>query len=322
MGDDRPSVYRDGTNIVYRASALGECVRALLAMYDGVKPRRKAAMTELLELTAEEGNLHEGAVVANLQSVHRYELISTQDTIEVPVIPGVIVRGHVDARLMRDRPTLAEVKSKSDKQFEIWMREKWAAFPNHAAQLTTYMRAYPDHDGLLAVKRRSDGKTVYEECAAGDPPMDWSDIRSKILTVEVARRNGLTPACDLTGTRAFFCPMWFLHDEKDLEELGMTPDMKVIADELLKRRVPIKATEKAGKDAELERKAIDWDLMNLLGDADKLETDEWVVTKTGGSSPKWDEEGLKGEFGDGVTKYRTNSRYEYLLVKEKKGKQK
>jgi len=318
MADNRSSVYRDGSVIVYRASALGECARALLAMYDGVKPRRKAAMTELLELTAEEGNLHEEGVLRSLQKTHGYKLMSTQDVVEVPVVPGVVVRGHVDARMVRERGTLVEVKSKSDKQFELWIKSEWDAFPNHAAQVTAYMRGFPEDDALLVVKRRSDGKTVYAPRSAGDPPMDWGEIRSKILSVEVARRNGLTPACDRKDS--WFCPMWFLHDEKDLEDLAMTPDMKVIADELLVKRAPIKKVEADGKAAEKERKAIDEQLMNLLGDADRLETDKWEVSKIGSSSVRWDEEGLKTEYGDGVTKYRTNNRYEYLAVKEKKGK--
>lgn len=319
MGDDRPAVYREGTNIIYRASALGECARALLAVYDGVKPRRKAAMTELLELTAEEGNLHETGVVTMLQKKMGYELIESQSEVEIPVVPGVLIRGHTDARMFYERPLLIEVKSKSDKQFEIWMKLKWEAFENHAAQVTAYMRAFPDHDVVFVVKRRSDGKTDMTYLLADQPPMDWNRIRAKILTVEVARRNGTTPACDLAANRRWMCPMWFLHDEPDVESLDMTADMKVIAEELLKRRGPIKAIEAEGKDAEKERKEIDGQLMNLLGDADRFETDGWVVTRTGSSTPKWDEEGLKAEYGDGVTKYRVSKRYEYLNVREKKG---
>lgn len=319
MGDDRPAVYREGTNIIYRASALGECARALLAAYDGVKPRRRAAMTELLEMTAEEGNLHEMGVISMLEKKMGYELVEPQSEVEIPVVPGVLIRGHTDARMFYERPLLIEVKSKSDKQYEAWMKYRWEAFENHAAQLTAYMRAFPDHDTVFVVKRRSDGKTDMNYLLAGEPPMDWNRIRAKILTVEVARRNGTTPACDLAANRRWMCPMWFLHDEADIESLEMTKDMKVIAEELLGRRAPIKGVEMEGKEAEKERKDIDAQLMNLLGDADRFETDKWIVTRTGGSQPKWDEEGLKAEYGDGVTKYRTSSRFEYLLVKEKKG---
>lgn len=324
MADNRPGVYRDGTTVVYRASVLGECVNALLAMYDGIAPRRKKEMTELLELTAEEGELHEAGMIAKMKK-DGYKLLGTQEGFEIPVIPDVVVRGHTDARFAGPNPTMTkeilwEGKSKSDKQYDLWERGGWASFPNHAAQVTSYMRAFPDRDLLFAVKRRSDGRITTLWVSANNPPAKWTAIRNKILAVELARRNGTTPACDLEGTRKYFCPFWFLHAEKEYEDLDLTDDMRFIVDELLEKRWPVKAIEKEGKDAEVERKLIDVQLMNMLGDADKLETDKWVVTKTGSSSSRWEEDGLREEFGDAVMKYKKNTRYDYLMVKERKVK--
>lgn len=328
MADNRPSVYREGPNVIYRASALGSCVRALLAFYDGVEPRRKKEMTELLELAADEGDVHEDAVRSKLVK-EGYRILTTQEEFSLQIIPHAFVRGHTDGQLapskfhgFKTKEVLLEVKSKSNKQYELWLAKRWEANPGHAYQITSYMEAFPGRDVLYIVKRRETGEEDRIIIPAGAPPIPFKAVKQKVIAVEIARVSGTTPACDLTGQWQYFCPVWFLHDEKDIETAELTPEMIKVMEDLIVKRQEFKATEQAGKDAEEERKLLDVELQNLLGAADRADVGDFVLTRTPSSSPSWDEEGMVAQFGEAVRAFKRKKSYSYLTVKAKKTEKK
>ena len=324
MSDDRATVYFDPeTNEwVYRASGLGNCVRALVAIAGGYGEAISRDHKDLLGRTAEEGNLHEGAVIDKLAK-EGWVWESTQDITSVQVIPGVVIRGHIDGRgaLPGDPLHILEVKSMSNKRFDRWMKQGFEGFLKFAYQITAYMQAFPDHDVIYVVKRREDGFEHRQIIPAGEAPLSWSAVKRKVLAVEGYRRKGAFPACDITGTDAYFCPFFYLHDEVVDEPTEMTEEMSILLGELVPRRLELKGMEDEGKQAEEDRKALDKEILNLMGSADKvmveIDGENYQITKVNSGGSSLDNAALKSDLGDGYDKYVKSYRYQYPKITAK-----
>jgi hypothetical protein len=233
LGDNRPSVYLEGENVIYRASSLGSCVKYLVASSLGYEDQRGAKWDDLLERSAEEGNLHEDAVIAKLKTTEQVDVLHQQDEIQVQVIPKVFIRGHCEGVLnYPDRPNeLLEIKSMSTKQFAKWQNHQFGAFERYAWQISCYMQAFPDYDVRYIVKRREDGYMVELTIPAHEPPIPLSVIRKKVLIAEKYRRKGQLPPCDIANQ--WGCPVWYLHDEEEDQEIEpLTEEMVTILGEL------------------------------------------------------------------------------------------
>lgn len=340
MGDDRSTVYSEKGTTVYRASGLGYCVRALAAIGQGYAEAIKQERKELMERSAKEGNLHEGAVRDSLVGLG-YEFWGYDDSenvFELQVIPGVIIRGHTDGQgrwvgegespykvdldaLSRPHTEeiLLEVKTMSTKQFAKWQLHQFSQFPKYASQISAYMAAFPNHDVIYVVKRREDGLTDIRIIPFDRPPIQIISVKAKILMAEKHRRHGGWPKCDLENT--YFCDYWYLHDEEEDEaqEDFLTEEMEFVLGELVTEYLKLKEIEVAGKDAESKRKKLNPEILNMLGKLDQAnfshDGTNYRVTrgKGGGESVKKDE--LRILLGDEWDKYVSKYRYEYPLVK-------
>jgi hypothetical protein len=335
MADNRPTVYFDPDidSWVYRASGVGGCVKELVAIASGeYQEARKQEHQDLLDRTAAEGNLHESAVIDALVSSHGYQVVEQQTIVTIPVMRGVVIRGHTDGIIKkgaRGKHRLLEVKSMSTKRFARWQSQGFSGFPKYAAQLSAYMEANPGLDVVYAVKRREDGFLALTDIKADKPPVPFSDIRKKILTAEGYRRKGtLPPACDIPASEQFFCPLWYLHDEVVSEATEPTEEMLAIIPELLTKRGMLSAVEKAGKEAEEERRALDKEILNLMGSDDRViipvevdgEIVSFQITKVNGTSKWVDKDMLREELGEEqYARYEKVTRFQYPKVTEKKG---
>lgn len=123
--------------------------------------------------------------------------------------PRFILTGHMDGLatdkkhkyLSRDYPTVLEIKSKSQSEFDRWMRERWKGFNDAASQLTVYMTlkalenvqlndfTADDFDNLgtgleslYVVKNRNNG--FCDKFAQVGTPLKFSEILTKLNTVE------------------------------------------------------------------------------------------------------------------------------------------
>src|SRR5918992_1081323 len=92
MSDDRPSVYVEGDRVVYRASAVGGCLRALVACRLGYTP---LPFDEGSELRMNEGVLHEPAILAALEK-DGWIVAGQQREVELTVGGTIVIRGHID----------------------------------------------------------------------------------------------------------------------------------------------------------------------------------------------------------------------------------
>lgn len=326
MADNRPDVYvEDDGTVVYRASSLGSCIRALVAIgRDNYQEAMGKERVELLERSAEEGNLHEGAVIRKLIQ-EGWEQLTAQGVVEIEIIKGVIVRGHTDGTLTkgtRSEAKLLEVKSMSNKRFDRWVRQGFDGFPKYAYQISAYMQAHPGMDVLYVVKRREDGFEQRMTIPHDQPPVAWKVIRKRVLTAESHRRKRASfPDCDLSPQERYWCPFFYLHDEEDPNEgaVEMTDeDLAVLAD-MIPKRNELKRVEDAGKVAEEERKQLDKEIVNLMGATKSvpgLETADGVVnvTRVDSSGASLDQDKLRAELGEDLESFYKRYQYSYPKV--------
>lgn len=329
MADHRPDVYEEGARVVYRASSIGQCVRALVASGLGESSVYGADRQALLDRSAEEGNLHEEAVRERLRS-EGWTIHSTQEEVEIPVIPGVIIRGHTDGVISKFGETvsdraLLEVKSMSTKQFDKWMRKKWGEFEKYAWQITAYMAGYPGLDCYYVVKRREDGLMDRTVIPASQPPADWKAIKKKVVTAERWRRKKELPPCDVKNQ--WGCPFFYLHEEDNFEEIEIPDDeARAVLEQLVAEFVSLKEKERIGMEAaDVRKKEISPEIFGLVpGDYIHIEVAGtlYKITKSGQTKSWVDLAAMREDgHGDLLDRYAKTTRIAYPLVREVKKKE-
>lgn len=344
MGDDRASVYYDSSVSawVYRASATGQCVRSMVAAAMGEQEVRAKDRQALMDRSANEGNIHEPAIVESMKA-QGWTFVTTQETVTVKVMPGVIIRGHTDGRAIApsgfeyeggpwspagDYSGVehgSEIKTMSTKQYAKWISGYFKNFPHYAAQVTAYMEA-TGLPFMYWVKRREDG--MMSVLRLETPPMEFGVIKKKILVAERYRRRNESkrgtewPACDVP---TYGCPFFYLHDE---EQVGLEPeelneDEAAIVNELAAEFVRLKDIEVAGKEAETARKEVQKQIVNMIGKRKAITaTVDGVpirITKSNGSGSSVDMAALKAKYGDAtIDAFKKKYSYEYVTIKEEK----
>lgn len=323
--------------VVYRASDLGNCIRALVAMgregQEGVMGKDRK---DLLERSADEGDLHEEGVRQKLVR-EGWKVVSTQQEINLEIIKGVVIRGHTDGILTPPDPelfyrsnVLLEVKSMSNKRFDRWIKGgRLDAYPKFAWQISAYMEANPGLPVLYIAKRREDGLEDRITIPPYNPPVDWKVIRKRILAAENWRRKRAGyPECDLTGTEKYFCPFFYLHDEDmpTTEPTPLSPDEANVLADLIPRRMELKAIEERGKAAEEERKALDKDILNLMGSTKQTQVTvddvDWKISAVESGGETIDKAKLMADLGEDWPAYVKKYRYSYPKIVEVKPKPK
>ena len=311
--------------IIYRMSKAGECVRALVAGQLEHPEVRTEDHKALLERTAGEGALHEGSVKDKLRE-EGVRVINEQMELTIPILPGVLLVGHIDGMVEIGDPypsELLEVKSKSTRQFERWVREGFSGFPDHAAQITCYMAALPDHPVRYMVKRREDGFVDITLIPANQPPMLFKDIRKKILVAESYRRRGEYPPCDIPRNNQWWCAFKYLHDEEESPPPGATVEEQEALVELAQWYLHLKAIEDDGKDAEKERKEkVNQSILNLLGDRDRvmveISGENYIVGKSKASGKGIDLAKLRSMYPEIASEMETPWETPYPTVRRAK----
>ena len=330
QADNRGIAYREGDVYVYRASATGSCVRALVASMLGYEEGRYAATQEMLENAAGQGDLLEGHVLERLVEMG-YHITQRQLTVEVPVLENVIVRGHTDGMTAGDDGLAGiEVKTMSKDRYAKWLssgRDLRAGgeFAKYGYQLATYWRGlnqmYDDKVGryVYAAIDRNSGQV--DVSVLTEPPVPWRAVRQKVMQSHRWVAKGALPPCDITeGAERYFCPFVFLHDEEDVEgEMVLGDETLVLVQGLAQRYVELSTTIKAGKQAEEERKPIGRELTTLVPRKSKVRAGRYTVTGSGGSTKGMDWAKLASDLGLTVDevkeKYQRSFEFEYPLVK-------
>jgi len=187
----------------FRMSSAGRCPRALSAQLLGMEGE---VVPEFVMRAAEEGNWHEARIIAQLEQEGQFiDCRQKEHTLEYPSFNLI---GHIDGVVIK-QPQLAtkedldtegdgkwqllEVKTMSQYEFDRWMKGRFEAFPNYAAQITCYMEATGLDECLYIVKNRSSG---YEDRQVlTEKPLQMNSIVTDLaFTVSYVKDKELAPA--------------------------------------------------------------------------------------------------------------------------------
>lgn len=219
IGADNNDVYLDNDLVVYRASGVGGCLRALWASRRGMSP---TAHPDWLTEKFAEGIQAEPIILDLLTEYlrkidHDADCFDFQQTIEIPVLPNVIIRGHIDAKArLHERTKLIEVKALAESTYErlvsaIDDEEFEDAFPKYAYQLSCYMQAL-DLEGLLVIGVKDENGNVarIDLRDFAEPPVPMRRIKKRVIDLERMAQDMSMPACNID---LFPCQFYYLHDD-------------------------------------------------------------------------------------------------------------
>ncbi len=215
VSDNRSIVYHENGNTIYRASAVGSCIKALVAAGLGYQEHRPANTSDILDLAAEEGNLHEDAIIDRLAADgYRFDP-AAQQVIEIRVIPNVYIRGHIDGIVKPPKAQhrrVFEAKSMSKDRFKRWKAGGFdqSEFFRYAVQISCYMEAL-GMNAVYAVKDRNSGELDIQELKT--PPIAWDYIKRKVITAQQHILREKLPDCVASSGEKYFCAFGYLHDE-------------------------------------------------------------------------------------------------------------
>jgi hypothetical protein len=312
MGDDRPMRYveatKTGERVIYRASSLGACARAVVACARGEFAEAKPAwFQEVLD----EGTNAEAAIRSKYRWARGVKVQDDQREVELYLGESdgreVIVRGHIDGMTWSDPDepdyldTLFEAKKFRPSTWPKFQQSGIEVNPNYPWQVSVYMHALDldecDFVGGLFV----DGEiTEVEIKHLAQPPISLKAIRKRVMEWEKLIAAGFD-AKEVDCSKTMYpCPYFKLHDEDEDDELFVFPEpggIRETADVLLQSyadtvaRVSVaKAVLKA---AEAEKSRVADGIRVLIeeaGDmadaAKKLEGTEYVLSRVRKTIPE------------------------------------
>lgn len=214
MSDDRPNVYTENGITVYRASALGSCIRSLVLARRGIDPQPHPDW--LLEAFAQ-GHAHEEEILRRFEVDQDYTLDGAQQEVELRVTPTVIVRGHLDGRT-RMATGLCVVDAKAVQEVTYQKIEK--GWPVYDWQTSAYCAAIEADQYCLAcgIKDPDDGWTLTDvtRYVWGKPKYTRRDIVLRVLEIERLAKGDDLPACPVPPD--YPCPYYQFHDEAEEPE--------------------------------------------------------------------------------------------------------
>lgn len=239
MQDNRPAVYLEGDTVVYRASALGHCLRSLWAARNAMdaKPFPKAIQDAM-----DEGTELESHILNLLYEEHHWGFARDGQQFQVELVVGawngktLIVRGKMDER--RDDGYPVDVKAVSESFFTHPIPDYYLW------QQSVYAIGLGKDRYYMPIYNKDTEKLWDPSLVALVPKYNREQIRDRVLQVEEAFYENKMPDC----TNEYGCPYYYLHEQKPTDVL---PEPAVL---LVRAR--IKLSEKI-KTLEAARKKLD-----------------------------------------------------------------
>lgn len=214
MSDNRPARYidPDGT-IVYRASALGMCDRIFAALAAGYDPM---AHPEWFQRVLDEGTDMEDSIRAMWEDRTGLTVVNTQGSVELEVMDGVVIRGHIDGQEAFNLG-LWEAKKFRPSTWDKFKRSGVECMPTYPMQTSIYMHALNTSEmffvgGLYDVDN-NEIIDIHEHRYLA-PPINMLAIRKRIAKLEGIINDAIhvtDVACP--STAQYPCPFYYLHDD-------------------------------------------------------------------------------------------------------------
>lgn len=213
---NRPDVYKNEEGTwTFRASAIGACIRGLVAARLGIHPQPPA---EFLATAMEESSLAEGIVKTQLAK-RGMVIQGDQEAVFLDLSNGRIT-GHLDGLVEAEGfdPSILEVKALGRTLFERYMKGgvKNLGLPfsrMYGMQLSAYMYAL-QKPAFLVVYGKEHGLTLekfYEE-----PPYEEEDLNTRMGQVLSLGEREQWPECDAQCSPSSF--YWHVHPQKEIHQ--------------------------------------------------------------------------------------------------------
>lgn len=317
---DAANVWQDADGTwVYRASALGGCLKSLAAIrmgYDTLPPPEKMAVAFA------QGHKHENEILARTQQQWGVRMLGQQQrSVELTVMPGVVIRGHVDEVGKHDSHGVVVVDAKAMREGWEWkgwdgdhLAVKWAW------QQSVYAYALAGEYGeprgkplaivIAAGIKSPDGETINRVESprwALEPPKTLSQIKARVALVESwARRNQLPETCEV---RQYPCPVHFLCDGPEPAEMVDDTDLEGAA--IAYRRISDSAKEMDAAKSEARDR-----LVALMGAREKVSVGGLQVSVVTATRRNFDKKKLLAEHPEiDAGEYETTTEYTRLEVR-------
>lgn|SRR5678815_2156439 len=236
MGDDRATRYIEDGTVVYRASGIGGCPRAIVLEANGVQGRPHPQW--LLDIW-EEGHDWEEAILTEA-SLTNLDSQQREVSLDLGVINGrrCIVRGHIDGIEHTLIPAVVEAKKFRDANWAKWRKLGLAGFDMYAWQVSCYMHAL-DMEAIILIGHLLDGDPPklgdVHASVIDQPPYSLLDIRKRVKMIEtaIAEDGWEEQKC----TDVYPCPWFVYHDEGSRQPREQVSDGKL---EILSKDVVFK----------------------------------------------------------------------------------
>lgn len=293
-------VEADGT-IVYRASSLGGCPRAFVALAQGMVPM---PWPEDFQEILDEGTEYEDVIRERaLEKWPKHPLaFGAQVELNLKVMEGIIVRSHVDDLAF---DVTADESIAYLREYKKFRKSGWQRFLDQKIEVHAN---YPWQVSAMMHALRADGYTVECEFIGGrldktlkdedkitdlerflypDPPLPLKAIIKKIAGIELLIEQGYDPS-EVPCTNLYPCGFFKLHDEKPPEEVVelSNPEHLAAFAEWETQASVVKTAKTMLEAAEAKKKAAHEKLVQLMGNAKKVSNGKVTLTRVRAEYPE------------------------------------
>ncbi len=226
MQDNRPSVYLEGDCVIYRASALGHCLRSLWAARSNMD---RLPIPAVVQQGMDEGTNLEPIILELLFTKHNFTFADgSQSVVELNLGAWngktLIVRGKLDeiGTVSDGGPNQAQhhlpvdVKAFTNEQVEKYHSGGLAVVPNYDWQQSVYALGYGTKQVYMPIFNKGSWEIELFSLVPITPTHTLEEIRNRVLEVEEAFHDNKIPQY-CSGD--FACQYPYLHDTKTVDTL-------------------------------------------------------------------------------------------------------
>ena len=280
MPDNRPPAYLEGSVAVYRASAMGSCLKVLVSARRGITP---AAPPPKMRAAFQRGHDNEDRIMSLAVTALDLSqpIVGRQQQIEIPVGQRAVIRGHIDG-YTTEHDAVIDAKNLGKSRIKSFEREGIAGLGplgvKYAIQGILYCAGMGMGNMIFVapVVSAVDGADGALFHSYGIPELndiagtDIGGLKVKVMLAEKHARDATFPECD---EQDYPCPYYFLHagykqwdSDDDYDDSDLEHDDAVALESLGVAYEEAKVAEKIAKDNKDTARA---QLMKMVEPGDK-----------------------------------------------------
>lgn len=225
-----PIVQATNKAIIYRASALGSCIRSLWAARSGYDPKPVPEQFQQIFAT---GHKIEELTKAILVE-HGYSIINNEYELHIDFGPmvelvPVWILGHIDcdSKLLPEQQYVTtEIKGFGKTYLDKYIKTDLTAFPAYRYQIASYLHARTQtrFRFIIYQKTHPSAEDSFDRLIIRDyevPPCSRQELESRCLEVEMLVGKHTVNPADVVCSNNYPCPYFYLHTTT--EALPLTP---------------------------------------------------------------------------------------------------